>query len=221
MLVKSVMSTPVISIPPKYDVGKALEVMRANHIKYLPIVSNNSIMGLVSESDLLKVFPKKTLNSFEMNLLSRTPIIQVMVKNPTIIDPDETLEKAAMIMHSCHIGCLPVVENNELLGMLTESDVINTFVGVMGIGQKGIRVTLKIQPRMGFLADLIKSFDELGIVVDKFVAFKSEIVVKVKTDDAESLRKELEGQGYEILHLAEENTVLACELPVVEEKVGS
>jgi len=220
MLVRSVMSSPVVSIPPNYDVGKALEFMRANHVKHLPVVSNKSVVGLVSESDLLKVFPKKNLNSFELNLLSRTPIIQVMVKNPTVINPDETLEKATLIMQSCNIGCLPVVENGNLIGMLTESDVINTFMNVMGIGQSGIRITLRIHRRMGFLADLIKTFDEIGIMVDKFVAFQSEIVIKVNAGDPSDLRTHLESKGYEIIHLAEDTTMLACVLPDIQEKIG-
>lgn len=211
MLVKTIMSSPVITAQHTTQVGHALELMKGNHVRHLPVVtSSGTLVGMVSESDLLKVYPRKHLNSYELNLLSRTPIKSVMVPNPQTIGPEETIERAAQIMQECKVVCLPVVENGKVKGMICDNDVLRSFMGVLGTGQPGLRLTIHYRRQKGFLAKLVQLLDDYNAIIDKMVTFQHELVLKVQTEEPQKLREALEANGYQLLHYSEVPSLVAC-----------
>ncbi len=223
MLIKTIMSSPVLTAQHTTQVGHALELMKANHVRHLPVVtSNGTLVGLVSESDLLKVYPRRHLNSYELNLLSRTPIKSVMVTNPQTISPDETIEQAAQIMQECKVVCLPVVEDSKVKGMICDNDVLRSFIGVLGIGQPGLRLTIHYRRQKGFLAKLVQLLDDNNAIIDKMVTFQHELVLKAQVAEPEKLREALEANGYQLLHYSEVPSLVPCTVPssgTVEQEV--
>lgn len=221
MLVKTIMSSPVLTAQHTTQVGQALELMKSNHVRHLPVVtSNGTLAGLVSESDLLKIYPRKTLSSYELNLLSRTPIKSVMDTNPHTIGPEETIEQAAQIMQECKVVCLPVVENGKVKGMICDNDVLRSFIGVLGIGQPGLRLTIHFRRQKGFLARLVQVLDNYNAIIDKMVTFQHELVLKLQVDEPKKLAEALEANGYQLLHYSEIPSLAACTVPSTENKTG-
>lgn len=206
MLVKDIMSSPVISVKKDDTVGKAMEIMKTDEIRHLPVVDRDGkLIGIIAERDILKVFPpNKSLDKFQINLLSRTPVTSIMSSEPVTVSPPDTLEHAAMAMEKRDVGCVPVVDNGHLVGLISESDIFNSFIEALGIDKPGLRITLKLQRRKGFLAELVQIFDSNQAIIDNFVTFADELVLKVRSDNEAIILKELITNGFEVLHLAKD-----------------
>ncbi len=182
MLVKDLMSWPVVTILDDSTVGEALDILRKKDIGHLPVVDlNQSLVGVVTESDLLKVFPNgRELSSFESNLLSRTPVSRVMKSNPVSISPDEIAEKAALTMRTHRISCLPILDGRKLVGLITKNGIIDAFITSLGLKDGGTRISIVFQKKWGFLSDLVSFTDNKNVCIDNMVTFGNELVLKVK-----------------------------------------
>lgn len=200
MLVKDLMSWPVITIFDNSTVGEAMETLRRKNIRHLPVVDfDQALIGVVSETDLVKVFPNsKELSTFEVNLLSRTPVSKVMRPKPIFVAPDEIVEKAALMMRSNIISCLPVLdEHQKLVGMISKNDIIDAFITSLGLIEGGTRITLVFKKKWGFLSELVKLADKHNAHIDNMVTFDSEVVLKIKGRATDFVKK-LQQAGYNV-----------------------
>ncbi|MDN5293414.1 MAG: acetoin utilization protein AcuB [Eubacteriales bacterium] len=221
MLVRNLMSQPVTTVSENTTVGEALEILRQKNIRRLPVVNKDGqLVGLATEWDLIKIFPVKKTSPFETNLISRTPIKNVMTPNPITISPDETIENAAVVMQYNKVGCLPVVENDRVIGMITLTDILTAFIDALGLEQASVRITIRYAKRMGFLAELIQLIDKVGVIVDNMVTFHSEIVLKIKNVKTEELLKALKENGYQVTHVAYIGSTGECPLEEGKGKAG-
>lgn len=200
MLVKNLMTQPVISVTEDTTVGEALDLLKKKDVRHLPVVdADHFLLGITSEIDLLRVFPKnKCLSTFESNLLSRTPVGNVMVSSPIVVDAGDMVENAALIMRSNKIGCLPVLEDRKLVGLLSRTDIVDAFISSLGFGISGTRITVAYRRKWGFLANLIAFVDKYGIVIDNIVTFESEVVLKVRDLNPENFVRDLKKAGYKV-----------------------
>lgn len=195
MLVKHLMSWPVVTVFDTSTVGESLELIKKKNIRHLPVVDvSQTLVGIATETDLLKVFPNnKELSTFQLNLLSRTPIEKIMVPNLVCVSPDTIVEEAALAMRTNKISCLPVLnENGKMVGLLTKNDIIDAFIAALGLGEAGTRITILYKKKWGFLSELISFADQRNVCIDNIVTFGPEIVLKVKgksTDFVNDLRK--------------------------------
>jgi len=171
MLVGERMSHPVITIAPDLPITEAVNLMRKEHIRRTPVVKGGKLVGIVSDKDLLNASPSPatSLSIWEMNyLLSKIKVEDVMTAEILSIDVDTPVEEAARIMADNKIGGLPVMKNNRVVGMITETDLFKIFLELMGAREKGIRVTAMIPEKVGELADLTKAIAEAG---GNFISF--------------------------------------------------
>ncbi len=204
MLVKDLMSHPVITVQESTTVGEALEMQKRHSIRHLPVVSfDQSLLGIVSESDLIKVFPSgKDLSTFQVNLLSRTSVGKVLKNKLFTISPEKLIEEAALIMRTEKIGCLPVTEESgKLVGIVTKNDIMDAIISALGLENGGTRITISYKKKWGFLAELIAFADKRNVYIDNVVTFDNEIVIKIKdrsTDFIEDLKK----AGYNVIDIS-------------------
>jgi acetoin utilization protein AcuB len=136
MLVKERMSYPVITIHPELPMQDALSLMLKEQIRRLPIVDKHGrLIGIVSERDLLHASPSDatSLSFNEVNyLLSKITVEEVMSKNVITVKEGTPLEEAARIMTDNEIGGLPVVRDNEVVGIITKIDLFKIFLELIG-----------------------------------------------------------------------------------------
>lgn len=204
MLVKDLMSHPVITVQESTTVGEALETLKRQRIRHLPVVNfNQSLLGIVSESDLVKVFPNgKDLSPFQANLLARTAVSKVMKEKIFSISPDKLIEEAALIMRTEKIGGLPVLdEADKLIGIITKNDIMDAMISALGLEDGGTRITITYHKKWGFLAELISFADKRNIYIDNIVTFDSEVVLKVK-ERAVDFVNDLKKAGYNVINIA-------------------
>lgn len=133
MLVRDRMSSPAITAKPDTPFQVALKLMHDRRFRRLPVVDDNGrLVGIISERDLLYASPSPatSLNVWELHhLLSKLQIREIMTKDVITVTPDTPIENAAHLMAENKIGGLPVVgENHRVVGMITETDIFETFV---------------------------------------------------------------------------------------------
>ena len=166
MLVRERMSANPVTIDAEAPITEALRVMRQNQVRRLPVLSEGGrLVGIVSEKDLLYASPSPatSLTIYEMHyLLSQLLVKEVMTAELITVAPDLPLEEAALILVDSKIGGLPVVEDGELVGIITETDLFKVFLELLGARSRGHRLTLEIPERKGEMARLTSEVTRLG-----------------------------------------------------------
>jgi acetoin utilization protein AcuB len=171
MLVGERMSHPVISISPDMPIHDALNRFKKEHIRRAPVVKNGKLVGIVSDKDLLNASPSPvtTLSIWEMNyLLSKITVSELMSKKVFTVLEDTPIEEAARIMADNKIGGLPVMRDDHVVGIITETDLFKLFLELMGARERGIRVAVLVEEKPGQLAKLTKVISATG---GNFIAF--------------------------------------------------
>lgn len=129
--VKDWMNANVLTIKGSSTLPDAYWLMMENGIRHLPVLENGKLVGIVTLEDLRRMDSVKVagLDVIHIsNILSRLPIRRIMTENPKTISPDASLIDAARIMLNNKISALPVVENDQLVGIITEGDIFRAFV---------------------------------------------------------------------------------------------
>ncbi len=201
MLVKSRMSKYPLTIDPEESLSDAHKYMDAQKVRHLPVVKKDAKMvGLIAEDDLLKAEPSSatTLSVWEIhNLLMEVKVKAVMVKNVITTTEDTPIEEAAHLMLDNKIGCLPVMRNDELVGIITESDIFRTFMELFAAREKGLRITLEGPNKAGELAKITRAVADEGGYISACGTFNLEdtakkgIILKVRGVDQDILTSAL------------------------------
>ena len=141
MLVGERMSHPVIHISPDFTIHDAIQLMKHEGIRRMPVVAKGKLIGIVSETDLLNASPSQatSLSVWELNyLLSKVTVEEIMTKDVITIAEDTPIEEAARILADNKIGCLPVMKDENLVGIITETDLFRLLLELMGAREKAV-----------------------------------------------------------------------------------
>lgn len=214
MLVTHRMTRDPITISPDTTFPDAFRTIREQGIRYLPVVDRRGrLVGIVTQTDLLQASPSAatTLTVFEMNyLLARLKVREVM-SEPITVPEDAPLEEAARIMVEKRIGCLPVMRDGVLVGIITETDIFKAFVETLGAGDAVLRLTLRVPNRPGELARMTAVIADLGGNLHSVASFRGEdpqhvyIAFRIGGVDEDVLLPALEEMGEEVVHTCRPN----------------
>jgi acetoin utilization protein AcuB len=134
-----------------------------------------------------------------------------MTRNPVTVSPETPVEEAAKVLNEKGIGCLPVVRNDELVGIITTCDMLNVLLDVMGVGTPSSRIELSIPSDMGEICNIAGIVRDLGLSIISMVSTVNRndpatrfSVLRVNTDDIRELCKSLRGAGYKVTTKYEE-----------------
>ena len=167
MLVKDRMSKPPITVRENVGVEDALRMMHSEDVRRLPVLDKRgSMVGIVSELDLLKVSPSPatSLSVYEIPyLLAKIKMKDVMTRDVISVTEDTPLEEAARVMADNKIGGLPVTRNGKVIGMITETDLFKTFLEMLGGREEGVRISMFVPDEEGMLAKITGRISELGV----------------------------------------------------------
>ncbi|NIS78912.1 MAG: CBS domain-containing protein [Anaerolineales bacterium] len=211
MLVKDRMTIDPIAITPDTSFPEAYGILREKGIRHLPVLDDTgNVVGIVAKSDLLHASPAtdRTLSIFEVNyLLANMHVHEVMSSPPITVDEDTPLEEAARVMVQKKIGCLPVMRGSTLAGMITETDIFETFVEVLGGEEASLRVTLRVPDVHGELARVSGLIAELGGNICSVARFRGEdpqycyITLRLEGVDEDVLVPALKNEVEEVVHV--------------------
>jgi acetoin utilization protein AcuB len=201
MLVGERMKTPVITVRPDMSLIDALNLMKQEHIRRMPVVRDGKLVGIVAEKDLLNASPSPatSLSVYEMNyLLSKLQIKDVMTRNVLTVTEDTPIEEAARIMADNKIGSMPVVQDDRIVGIITETDLFKMLLELMGAREMGVRVTALLSDQRGKLAKLAQAVANEGGDFLAFGVFSGAdpsnrmVTFKVRGIELEKLKSTLE-----------------------------
>ncbi len=208
MFVRNKMTTNPFTISPDSTIPDAHEIMARNNIKRLPVVKNGVLVGVVSKEDIAQASPSKA-TSFSVGeltyLLARTKISHVMKKDPVTIGPDALLEEAAILMRTNEVGFLPVVNEGHVVGIITESNIFDAFIDLLGFRDIGTRLTIEADDMPGIMASLTGIFAEYGANITHVAVYsgpsgKSSVVVGTHSFNTEDIEKSIENKGFKIIY---------------------
>jgi len=196
MLVNDCMTRHPVMISPATKAAEAENIMTENKIRHLPVVGDGKrLEGLVTRQSLaIKPDMMGSLNVWEITrYLANLTVKQVMVRAGEVItiSPDKTIERAARTMSEHKIGCLPVIEDGIVVGIITEVDLMNAFQMMLGLPAAGIRVTVRMPNQLGEFAKLTAALSDNHWGVMGIGSFPSprkpgfyDIVLKIPEVDA-------------------------------------
>ena len=166
MLVKERMTRQPILASADLPISEALNLMKKERIRRLPVVDKNGhLVGIVSDKDLLHASPSPatSLSVWEVTyLLGKIKLEDVMTKKVITVMEDTPLEDAARIMADNKIGGLPVVKNSTVVGIITETDLFKIFLELLGARERGVRVTMLVPEVPGELARITSAVASNG-----------------------------------------------------------
>jgi acetoin utilization protein AcuB len=213
VLVSERMSTRPVTITAGTTITEALRIMRQSRVRRLPVLDDEGRMvGIVSEKDLLYASPSPatSLSIYEMHdMLTRLKVSELMTKDVITVSPDDLLEDAARIMVDRVIGGLPVLQDGNLVGIITQTDIFKAFMELLAARQEGLRLTVEIPERKGEMARITTAIAQLGGNILALGTFLGDdpttAVVTVKIEDApmDGLMAAMEELGFEVLDARE------------------
>jgi acetoin utilization protein AcuB len=165
MFVRSYMTADPVCVSPDDNFHQATHVLRKRGIRHLPVLDNGKLVGVVVEKDLLtnQPSPATTLSLYEIYSLLETLRIRQIMSRPVItVEGDCPLEEAARIMVESKVSCLPVMEGEKLVGIITETDVFKSLVEVLGGEEEGLRFIFRVPDQVGQLALVSNRIAEAG-----------------------------------------------------------
>jgi acetoin utilization protein AcuB len=210
MLVGERMSSPVISVPPEMPIIEVLNKMRSEKIRRTPVIKEGRLVGIVSEKDLINASPSQatSLSIWELNyLLSKITVSDIMTKKVLTVTEDTPIEEAARIMADNKIGGLPVMQGDQVVGIITETDLFKMFLELMGGREAGIRTTVLVLDQPGQLAKITGAIAGQGGNIIAFSQFSGkdpsnrQVTLKVTGLDEGQVRRAIEPLVEKILDI--------------------
>ncbi len=215
MLVKDRMTPDPVVITTDTSLKEALEIVRSKPFRHLPVLDENGkLVGIVTEKSLVYASPISTtaLSVFEVDyILSRTKVGQIIQGSVISVGPDWPIEEAARVMVDRRIGCLPVVEDDKLVGIISDTDIFRVFVEGMGGGHPSLRITVVVPEKVGSLARITSRVVALGGNIYSLGMFWGErpedrvIVFRLEGVDRETAVQALEADGIQVMHVWEQD----------------
>lgn len=207
MYVRDYMTTNIISCAPDTLVVDAQKMMSEHKIRRLPVMEGRRLVGIVTRAKLRDVAPSPatSLSIWELNyLLAKMKVSEVMEKNVITCTPDTTVEDSALIATIHGVGALPVVENGEMIGIITQTDMFNILTEVLGVGKPGVRLHIQesfVGRPLGEITNIINEhkvqiISMFSVTVPR--TKRKDLIVRLKTDDASEVVADFKAHGYQV-----------------------
>ncbi len=210
MKVRDRMSEKLRTVTMESSVTEAFSLMKENNIRRLPVVDKDKVLGIVTLTDLNQASPSSatTLSIHELNyLLAKTKIKDILPKKQKLvtIGPNNYIETAAKLMRENKISGLPVVdENDKLVGIVTETDIFDAFIDILGVKRTHTRIDFFTSDRPGTIAEITGMIAEKGKNILNTVVFfdkkknKYKMVVRLEELDCQDVIEALKDRGHEV-----------------------
>ena len=186
-----------ITITAQASISEAIELMKINSIRHLPVVAKNDMLqGFITLADLKQGLIPSMLGDLNLR--------DLMIKDPVTVSPDDDIEFAAQLIYNHKIGGMPVVKDGRLTGIITATDILRTFIDMMGILSSTSRIDVVIDDRPNSFKKALQIINETGadiINVGRTAQQTGRQIYffRLGACDTGAIKMTLEKEGYEVL----------------------
>jgi len=190
MTVKDRMSSPAVTATPETRTKDALQTMYIRKIRRMPVVDDRGkLVGIVTQRDL-----------FEKGQAD-TPVGAIMSRDPYTIAVDTSVVHAATLMRNLGLGGLPVLDHGQLVGIITESDIFDAFLELLGAGRAGTRMILHVSGIAEGVAQILKALAPTGAELTGLTTVTERggpaVIVTAAERDPRDLVRALKNAGFD------------------------
>ena len=198
MKISDLMIPDPITISEKASITDALELMKLNSIRHLPVVSSKKLLrGFVTLADLKQgLIP---------SMVGDVSLSDLMIEDPIQVRPDDDIEIAARLIYKHKIGGMPVVKNRKLVGIITETDILRAFIDMMGILSGSSRIDVLMSNEQGAFKEALQVINDCGAdIINVGIAAQQAdnriYFFRLATCQTNVIKAALEKKGFEVLH---------------------
>lgn len=194
MLIDEIMTRQVITVAPETAVSDARVLTSEHRIRHLPVLDNGRLVGIVTDRDL-----REALLSEGQRRVGEIMETDVITTHP--LDP---VGEAARLLSEHRIGCLPVVQEGELVGIVTETDLLRQLVSLLGVDRPGSQIEVTVDDRPGVLAEVAGVIRTHRVNVVSVLTprhpepGRRRLVFRLGTIDPRRVIADLESAGYDV-----------------------
>lgn len=197
MKIEALMIQDPITVGSQASIQEAIELMKVNSIRHLPVVGDErKLLGFVTLADLKQgLIP---------SMVSGLSLTDLMIKNPITVRPEDDIEIGAQLIFKHKIGGLPVVKGKRLVGIITVTDLLGAFINMMGLLSASSRIDVVIADRPGSLKKAIQIINDHGgdiinIAMTAQRKGKRDYYFRLTQCETDGIRAALEEEGFEVL----------------------
>jgi acetoin utilization protein AcuB len=200
MIIKEIMNSSLTTISPDTVLSDAYKVMQTKNIRHLPVLENEKLVGIVTDRDLRLSTSKLAKQPF----MPEEAVKNIMSHPVQVIHPSDPIESAARLMREMKIGCLPVVEEMRVVGIVTITDMLDALLQLTGVHQPSGRLDVRLPNRSGELARLASLLAERKVNIHSILTYPDKdktirLVLRVGTIEMKMLAEAICNAGFEVI----------------------
>ncbi|WP_281216054.1 acetoin utilization AcuB family protein [Lysinibacillus capsici] len=206
MIVEEIMNDKPYTLAPTNTVQEALKLMREKKVRHLPVVDDeHHVLGVITERDIKEVLPS-SLQDEPNSPIFNAKVEDIMVKDPLIGHPLDFVEEVALTFYESKIGCLPIVSSGKLVGIVTTTDLLYTYIELTGATEPGSKIEIRVSDTPGVLFEITKIFHQHHANVQSVLVYPDSentqnkiLSVRVKTLNPLAMIEDLRKEGFDVL----------------------
>ena len=204
MLVRDIMQTHPVSATLETRLPHLLRLLQRRGFRHLPVVDSGKLVGIISDRDLKQsmISAASMAEGRERDrLLDELTAGQIMARAVVTIGPTIGVDEAARLMATRKISALPVTEGDRLVGIVTETDVLQLFVRAMGVLEPSSRLDVILRDQTAGLGEVVRAIEETGSRISSVMTLamptgEREVVLRLATINPGPAVTALVARGY-------------------------
>ncbi|MGD8701917.1 MAG: CBS domain-containing protein [Desulfosarcina sp.] len=212
MFISQFMTKDVVTLGRESDIAEARKLMRQYRIRHIPVTdSDGTLIGIVSDRDIRSAMPSSYFNGYRAEAPdagNTTGILvqDIMTKDPVSISLASTIQDLLLLMEKARVGAFPVLDENfKLAGIVSDRDLLNAFIEVLGIKEPGALLGIVVEEKLEEMERLIHAIVTENIAFGSILVFrqwgpgKRAVFPYLFAKNVANLKKKLRNLGYDVL----------------------
>ena len=203
MRVEEIMNRNAVSVAPDTSIREAFDLVRKAKVHHIPVTENGKLVGLTTARHLRQQCHSP--NDPSEGLEPTKTVATIMKTQVSTAHPLDFIEDIALVMYQQHIGCLPVVQQGQFVGLVTERDIMRTLIEMTGIAHPSSQIEIEIEDRVGNLADIVQVLKDHQLNISSAFFYPSTnpdkkiLVLRIETIDPRLVIEKIKNAGHHIL----------------------
>lgn len=206
MLVEEIMTKNVVTLKREDTIKKAYNILKENKFHHIPIINdNNVVIGIISDRDIRDALPSIFEEEWKEELLLCS-VSEIMERDVKVVHPFEFVEEIAAIFYEKEISCLPVVRDGNLVGIVTDKDMLNTLINLTGALTPSSQIEVRVKNIPGKLAGIVNLIADERLQINNVLVYPDQtddnfkiVVLRVQTMNPFEIVNKLKNNGHEVL----------------------